>query len=556
MAGRTCNANQDFYYVLLAPWENPRQGLDRQIRVDSRAVVLCAAFRVQDNSNKVHNGKAIEFEIMSNIPQASSDGSRSLKILHVDDTDAQRYALSRVLRHAGFEVLEARSGRQALDLVAQVPDLVILDVNLPDVDGFSVCRQIKANDQTSRIPVLHLSATMVSTEARVAGLDGGADAYLVQPVQHEELLATVRALLRTRKAEEALWNSERQYRLFFEANPLACWVFDVSDFRILAVNEAAVQQYGYTRDEFTALTIHDIIAETDSSSDARWSATFQSSTVRKHRTKNGSLLDVEEVLAPLRLDDKDARLAIVQDITARLLREESQRREEMQRLLLERVLKAQEEERQRISRELHDEAGQLMTSLLVGLRSLGDARQLKEAKEQAKALRKIASQAIGEVGRLARGLHSSVLDDLGLKDAIEKFIGEYVSVHHLAVSLDFGQTPLSDLDNQIQIGLFRIVQEALTNVARHSHASSVKVCFEWRDPLLKLSIRDDGQGFKAHALHERPFGHLGIEGMRQRAIILGGTLEITSAPNQGTIIEVRLPNVGSAVRTGTAGANA
>lgn len=510
---------------------------------------------VQGNSNKVHNGKAI-FEIMSNIPQANSDPSRSLKILHVDDTDAQRYALSRVLRHAGFEVLEARTGRQALDLVAQFPDLVILDVNLPDIDGFTVCRHIKANDQTSRIPVLHLSATMVSTEARVAGLDGGADAYLVQPVQNEELLATVRALLRTRKSEEALWHSERQYRLFFEANPLACWVFNVSDFRILAVNEAAVQQYGYTRDEFTALTIDDIVAETASSSEVRWNSTFQSATVHKHRTKTGSLLDVEEILAPLRLDEKNARLAIVQDVTARLLREESQRREEMQRLLLERVLKAQEEERQRISRELHDEAGQLMTSLLVGLRSMGDSRRLKEAKDQAKALRKIASKAIEEVGRLARGLHSSVLDDLGLKDAIEKFTGEYAAVHHLPVTLDFGNVPLSDLDTQIQIGLYRIIQEALTNVARHSHASSVSVCFEWCDPLLKLSIRDDGQGFKAHALRERPSGHLGIEGMRQRALILGGTLEIRSAPTEGTIIEVRLPNAGSPVRSGAVGGNA
>src|ERR1700746_3489664 len=94
-------------------------------------------------------------------------------ILHVDDTDAQRYAIARVLRHAGFEVLEARTGQQALDIVKRLPDLVILDVNLPDISGFAVCKQIKANELTARVPVLHLSATMVSTGARVAGLDGG-----------------------------------------------------------------------------------------------------------------------------------------------------------------------------------------------------------------------------------------------------------------------------------------------------------------------------------------------------------------------------------------------
>ena len=467
-----------------------------------------------------------------------------LKILHVDDTDAQRYALSRVLRHAGFEVLEARTGRQALDLATQIPDLVILDVNLPDIDGFTVCKQIKANESTARIPVLHLSATMVSTEARVAGLNGGADAYLVQPVQHEELLATVRALLRVRKAEEALWTSERQYRLFFEANPLACWVFSASDLRILAVNEAAVQQYGYSREEFIGLSTRDIIADESLPEATRTNGpapAFQGGTIHKHKTKSGRVLNVEEVWSPLHLNGKDVRLAIVQDITAKLLREESRRREEMQRLLLERVLKAQEEERQRISRELHDEAGQLMTSLLVGLRSMGDARQLKDAKNQAKELRKIASKAIEEVSRLARGLHSSVLDQFGLKEAIEKVAKEHSSLHSTPVNLDFGKTPFAELNTQLQIGIYRIIQEALTNIARHSRATSVSVRFEWRDPLLKLFIRDDGQGFRSRNLSELPSKHLGIEGMRQRAIILGGALDIKSEPNKGTLIEVRLP---------------
>ena len=480
----------------------------------------------------------------SSLPPDSDQNPKLLKILHVDDTDAQRYALSRVLRRAGFDVLEARTGRQALDLVTQLPDLVILDVNLPDIDGFAVCKQIKANEATARIPVLHLSATMVSTEARVAGLNGGADAYLVQPVQHDELLATVRALLRVRKAEEALWTSERQYRLFFEANPLACWVFSASDLRILAVNEAAVQQYGYSREEFIGLTTRDIMAE-ESSVAAMLSQSpapaFQLGTIHKHKTKTGKVLDVEEVWAPLHLNGKDARLAIVQDITAKLLREESQRREEMQRLLLERVLKAQEEERQRISRELHDEAGQLMTSLLVGLRAMGDARQLKDAKTQAKELRKITSKAIEEVGRLARGLHSSILDQFGLREAIEKIATEHSSLHQVPVDLDFGETPVSELSAQLQIGIYRIIQEALTNVARHSQATSVSVRFEWRDPWLKLFIRDDGRGFRSRNLSELPSKHLGIEGMRQRSIILGGTLEIKSEPDKGTLIEVRLP---------------
>ena len=473
-------------------------------------------------------------------------------ILHVDDTDAQRYAISRVLRHAGFEVLEARTGREALEIVERHPDLVILDVNLPDISGFSVCKQIKANEGTARIPVLHLSATMVSTDDRVAGLEGGADGYMVQPVEPDELIATIRALLRVRKAEESLWKSEQQYRLFFETNPLACWVFSTSDLKILAVNEAAVKQYGYSRDEFVALTFKDI-------SPQEWAShtgdvpPFRSASVLQHKTKDGELLEVEEVWAPLRLSGSDARLAIVQNVSEKLKQQEIQRQQEMRRLLLERVVQAQEEERRRIARELHDEAGQLMTSLLVGLRGVSDARQLKEAKTQAKALRKIASKAVAEVGRLARGLHSSVLDDLGLKDAVQRFTDDYCAVHGVRVELDFGETPFSRMDSSAQLGFYRIIQEAFTNVARHSQAHKVSIIFNWQDPLLRLTIRDDGAGFRSRNVGDRPSKHLGIEGMRQRASMLGGTFNITSEPNKGTMIEVQLtlPEAGEGADTET-----
>src|SRR5712672_86560 len=95
------------------------------------------------------------------------------KILYADDTDAQRYALSRVLRNAGFEVIEASTGQGALEMMLCKPDLVVLDVNLPDISGLEVCTQIKANDATARTPVLQVSATFITTRARVEGLEGG-----------------------------------------------------------------------------------------------------------------------------------------------------------------------------------------------------------------------------------------------------------------------------------------------------------------------------------------------------------------------------------------------
>jgi PAS domain S-box-containing protein len=474
-------------------------------------------------------------------------------ILYADDTEAQRYAVSRVLRNAGFRVLEARTGQQALEMSAGHPDLIVLDINLPDISGIEVCKRLKADEGTARTPVLQVSATAVSTEARVAGLEGGADAYLTQPIEPKELIATVRALLRVRTTEEQLWKSQLQYRAFFEANPLPCCVFDTSDFRILTVNAAAVQHYGYSREEFTAMTLRDLVVP-DEQADFLGALLEDSSSKHslrtwKHATKGGRQIDVDVAWAPLELDGKNVRLAILQDITERVALQIAQHHEEIRRLLLERALQVQEDERRRIARELHDEAGQLMTSLLVGLRSVSDARRLADAKQQAKRLREIASGAINEIGRLARGLHSSVLDDLGIEAALRRFADEFAKAHAIQVDLEIATDQLSEFSRDEQINMYRIVQEALTNVARHSQAHNVHIGFQSSSSGLQITIRDDGRGFTG--IVRNSSRHLGIEGMRQRASSLGGTLEIISPADGGTQVQLQIPSHGLTRGNGT-----
>ena len=137
-------------------------------------------------------------------------------ILVVDDNDAERYYVSRVLSKAGFRVLEAATGMEGLRLVATVPDLVTLDVRLPDLNGFEVCRRIKADPATRDVPVLHISASFTTPDAKAEGLDSGADGYLTHPVDPNELLATVRALLRTRQAEARVRASAREWTATFD----------------------------------------------------------------------------------------------------------------------------------------------------------------------------------------------------------------------------------------------------------------------------------------------------------------------------------------------------
>ena len=138
-----------------------------------------------------------------------------VRILVVDDNPAGRYSTAHILRSVGWTVLEAATGTDALALINSEVDLVVLDVNLPDIDGFEVCRRIRGHEQTARIPVIHLSATFVTDVDKVHGLEVGADGYLVHPVEPPVLIATVKAFLRARQAEddrERLLISERAAR--------------------------------------------------------------------------------------------------------------------------------------------------------------------------------------------------------------------------------------------------------------------------------------------------------------------------------------------------------
>lgn len=134
------------------------------------------------------------------------------RILVVDDTEANRYAVSRILSKAGYEVVESSSGTEALRLAREKPDLIVLDIHLPDMLGFEVCKRIKADPETQSIPVLHLSASYIQTDDKVHGLESGADGYLFQPVEPMELLATIRALLRIKRTERDLWRTEQELK--------------------------------------------------------------------------------------------------------------------------------------------------------------------------------------------------------------------------------------------------------------------------------------------------------------------------------------------------------
>ena len=169
-------------------------------------------------------------------------------VLCVDDNDGARYALTRTLQRAGFRTIEAATGREALSRMDERPDLVVLDVQLPDIDGYEVCRRIKSNPRTATTPVLQISADFVDVEHRTKGLELGADAYLAHPVEPRELIATIRSLLRARRAEEQARASARELQSTFDAISDPMCLLD-RDGRVVRCNQAMSRLVGASEEE-------------------------------------------------------------------------------------------------------------------------------------------------------------------------------------------------------------------------------------------------------------------------------------------------------------------
>jgi signal transduction histidine kinase len=227
-------------------------------------------------------------------------------------------------------------------------------------------------------------------------------------------------------------------------------------------------------------------------------------------------------------------MAIVTDLTSR------KRAESTRGQLLSRLITAEDEERRRIARELHDETGQSLTALLVGLRAIEDTAVTDVVRTAAKRLRQVASETVDNVGRLARGLHPSVLDDLGLAAAARRYVSDFVKSFGLTVDLRMQRIAADGVAPLAQTTLYRILQESLTNVARHAHARAVVVELKRSGLMLELMVSDDGVGFDAGAALHAATG-LGLHGMQERVALLGGAVEIVSTPGRGSTVRARIP---------------
>ena len=219
-----------------------------------------------------------------------------------------------------------------------------------------------------------------------------------------------------------------------------------------------------------------------------------------------------------------------------------QEKEELRSVFLNKIITVQEEERKRISRELHDETSQSLTSIIVGLRMLAEQVQSSEDKEKILKIRDLAVTTLEAVHHIAVELRPVLLDDLGLVAAAKKYIENYAKQYEISLHIDFSNLSRERFSPEVEITLYRILQEALTNIVKHAQATEVWVSLNKRQDKLMLMIQDNGVGFDTKMVkntHSRTC--LGIYGIGERVALVEGTFTITSVIGEGTKLSVEIP---------------
>lgn len=489
-----------------------------------------------------------------------------IRILAVDDNPSALYATSRVLRSAGYEVIEATTGAAALAAAGRA-DLVVLDVNLPDIDGFEVCRRLRARPDTSQLPVLHLSATFTQSADFALGFEAGADSYLTRPVEAPVLIATVRTLLFARHADIIRRGLDAKLRTMFNLAPVAIAILD-SKFNYESVNPAYSALTGYPADELVGKSGESFVGGDSQALDAASMAHLQSGqrwTRQVQFTKSdGTVATFEWQMAKESISG--VRILVATDITQNLRAEDA--RESL--LASERAARAEAERSNRLKEEFLATLSHELRNPLNAI--LGWATVLARKPELPEAV-KHGLQAIERNSRFQAQMISDLLDYAGITFGKIRLVAEHIDPYpaiRAALDVVTGSAQTAGVairavfaDEKLLIEadesrLQQIVWNLLSNAVKFSTKGSEVLLEVGRSgECLNLVVTDHGRGIEPEYLPRiferfsqqdstttRSHGGLGLglAIVKQLAELHGGSIHAFSAgKGTGAKFTVKIP---------------
>ncbi len=435
---------------------------------------------------------------------------QSQTLLVVDDNAASLYATTRILRAAGFKVLEAMNGTDALAFATEDIGLVILDINLPDMDGLEVCRQLRARSYAANLPILHLSATFVTTADMMQGLNAGADSYLMHPADPTVLLATVRTLLFARQSELLRRETDTRFRAVFELAASGIALLD-SDLRFTDANPAFCSLVGRERAELAGTGLAQLIDRTGRTAYAeveralkqyaRWEG------VLPVLRPDGSVAEVEWRLAtenPL-----GARIAIATDVTERR-RAETEREnilagERAARGEAERLNRVKDEFLATLSHELRNPLTAIMGWVNVLRRTPGSSPEVLRGLEVIERNSRLQSHLIADLLDYAgmrfgkMHLEMGVVDPAAAVQAAFAVVAPLARAKGVVCELELPERGARVIGDEGR--LQQIVWNLANNAIKFTPADgSVVVRAQARDGQYEISVSDTGRGISAEFL--------------------------------------------------------
>jgi two-component system sensor histidine kinase UhpB len=459
-----------------------------------------------------------------------------LKILHLEDLEADAEMVDRVLRKAKF----AFEKRVVLDQAGFVralhefkPDVILSDHSLPAFNSLEALRISRA--EGVGVPFILVTAT-VSEEYAVSVIKEGASDYILKdrlerlPNAVQNALDRCRMEEERRHADEAIRASEEQYKLLFEGNPLPMWMFSLKSLCIIAVNEAAIAHYGYTRNEFLAISAGKLWND-------RNPAIYHSG-IWKHKKKDGTLIDVEVIAHDLVYKQEPVTLILANDITEKRRAEEELARQAdiRQKLITQTSIQVQEREREELGKELHDNINQILATTKLYLDMA--IKQMTDEETAEIVLRgyQNLNLAMEEIRLLSQSLVAPTLGGIPLNEALSWLIVNLPLPSSLRLSLDT-EGYLGDItDDSLKLTCYRIVQVQLNNIIKHARASKATIRLRKTDHL-ELTIQDDGIGFHP----DKKIPGIGLRNIRNRVCYYNGQVKISSAPGEGCTLTVSIP---------------
>jgi PAS domain S-box-containing protein len=355
------------------------------------------------------------------------------------------------------------------------------------------------------------------------------------------MIGAIQDITVRKRSEETILASEEKYRQIFYKNPYPTWIFELDTLRIVEVNDAAMEKYGFEKSEFYRLTMRDLhpSGEAELFVESIRSQEPEVNVERKlwhHGDKSGNIIIVE--ITPHRIDyfGKPCMQVIINDVTERIRLEKElalQQRLKQQQIT-EVVLGAQERERFELGQELHDNINQILATSKLYLDVAIEEREPRM--ELLTKSRNNIGMAIEEIRRLSKELITPSLNDLGLIQSIKELIRSIQMVKKMKIRLSISGVEEGGLLPEQKINVYRIIQEQLNNILKHAQATSVVIdLYKHRDQI-RLRVEDDGKGFDPRARRNG----VGISNIISRAELYNGKVEIDSAPGKGCRLEVIL----------------